>query len=578
MANENVKIIVQEVDETRPRGSGASSDIVYVPGLCNEFVSAEHRNVPTLCSSIDEFESYFGVDPYKFVQPETAYGVSVNAGDYDKAYIYAKELINAGLSVLYEAICPVDNALTNIGVFSSDTFTRVTNSKNVFSSTSDSLVEGTITFGLTGYPAYGKVSLVPRAGANMSAVVTNLEISNQKFVKTDPTVDADGNVTGNYVIEWTAESNITDADLEDVIVTATVAVAGVGHFSMNLVEGDVGPDALIGDTPLQTFYKELLDNRLDNLKDKNEYTVKYITSGGYPTFVPVAMTKGRNAVIDYPIANKMLEVACTRNDAVALIDHIDDPSAPLAIGDTGSVYYAANKHFLNASNAEFGAMFTPWGDYVCTTMKSSTASIQAMPASFGYLLCLATAIKTSPNWLAMAGVTRGIVPNLRRLRTDKILSNVLAENYQPKMGAADGSKNISINAITHVKPYGLTIWGNRTLKKVSTKGTVATNFLNTRNMISDIKKLAYNTAKSLMFEQDSDTLWLSFKSGVSPLLDQLKSGSGISDYKLIKNTTKYNGSALTRGEMSAIIKIFPVYAIEYFEITVVVSDNDVAIS
>ena len=40
----------------------------------------------------------------------------------------------------------------------------------------------------------------------------------------------------------------------------------------------------------------------------------------------------------------------------------------------------------------------------------------------------------------------------------------------------------------------------------------------------------------------------------------------------------YNGSALTRGEMAAVIKIFPLYAVEYFEITVVVADNDVAIS
>lgn len=568
MANENVKIIVQEVDETRPRGSGASSDIVYVPGLCNEFVSAEYRNVPTLCSSVDEFESYFGADPYKFTKDETVYGVSVHAGDYDKAYIYAKELINAGLSVLYEAICPVDNALVNIAKFNSTKLTRVNNTKNVFVN-SVSAVEDTITFGLEGCAAYGKVSLVAKAGSGMTVEVTNLTVSNEKFVITPG--------EGTHVIEWSAESNVTDAELDDVILTASVKVTGEGHFSLNLVEGDVAADVLVAIDPLENFYNELSD-RLENLTDKNEYTVKYITSGGYPTFVEVVQAKGKSTVVDYPFANKMLAVAGTRNDAVALIDHPDRPSAPLAVGDSKSIYYAANAHFQNASNAEFGAMFTPWGDYSCVTMNSATASIQAMPASFGYLLCLAAAIKTSPNWLAMAGVTRGIVPNLRRLRTDKILSNVIAEDYQPKWGAADGSKNISINAITNVKPYGLTIWGNRTLKKVATKGTVATNFLNTRNMISDIKKLAYNTAKSLMFEQDSDTLWLSFKSGVSPLLDQLKSGSGISDYKLIKNTTKYNGSALTRGEMSAIIKIFPLYAIEYFEITVVVSDNDVAIS
>lgn len=573
MANENVKIIVQEVDETRPRGAGASSDIVYVPGLCNEFVSAEYRNIPTLCSTVDEFESYFGADPYRFTAEETVHGVSVHTGDLDKSYIYAKELINAGLTVLYEAICPVDNALVNIATFApsaSGKLRRVTNTKNVFVNPSET-TEDTVTFGLEGCSAYGKVSLVPKAGANMSVEVSELTVSNEKFVVTKG--------EGTVSIAWPAnvDNPVTDADLEDVICTAAIKVTGLGHFSLNLVEGDVSADVLVTSDPLANFYEEL-PSRLENLKDKNEYTVKYITSGGYPTFVKVVQSKGKSTVVAYPLADKMLAIAGARNDAVALIDHPDCPSAPLAISDAQSVYFAANAHFQNASYAEFGAMFTPWGDYNCVTMSGVTNSVQAMPASFGYLLCLATAIKTSPNWLAMAGITRGIVPNLRRLRTDKILSNVIAENYQPKWGAADGKNNISINAITNVKPYGLTIWGNRTLKKVATKGTVATNFLNTRNMISDIKKLAYNTAKSLMFEQDSDTLWLSFKSGVSPLLDQLKSGSGISDYKLIKNTTKYNGSPLTRGEMSAIIKIFPLYAIEYFEITVVVADNDVAIS
>ena len=81
-----------------------------------------------------------------------------------------------------------------------------------------------------------------------------------------------------------------------------------------------------------------------------------------------------------------------------------------------------------------------------------------------------------------------------------------------------------------------------------------------------------------MFEQDSDALWLRFKAGVSPLLDQLKSGYGLKDYKLIKGTTKYNGAALTKGEMAAVIKIIPMYAVEYFEITVVLADEDVQVS
>lgn len=574
MANENVKIIVQEVDETRPLGSGASSDIVYVPGLGNDFVSAENRNVPILCSSIEEFEFYFGTTPYKFMEDETYSDVSVKTGSYDKSYIYAKELLNAGLSVLYEAICDDTNAITNIGDFASADLAKSQNTRNIFRG--DNQTGARVTFGLEGLPAYGCVSLFAAAGECKSIDINSVVSNNAKFVVTETTLDGANTGDKTFMIKW---ENVTAEDLSAVTITVELNVDGVGLFAMNLVEGDFGKPVPVdgGKGPVEFFYSNLL-NRLDNLKDKNEYTVKYITTGGYPAFIPVTAGSGKAKSVDYPYAAKMLDVAANRNDAVALIDHADNPAAPLGLNEAGSFYKAANDYFATAANAEFGSMFTPWGDYSCTTVNDATATLQAMPASFGYLLCLAYAIKTSPNWLAMAGVTRGIVPGLKKLRTNKVLSNVIAENYQPKYGDVEGTNVVSINAITNVKPYGLTIWGNRTLKRVNSKGTVATNFLNIRNMLSDIKKLAYNTAKSLMFEQDSDTLWLSFKSGVSPLLDQLKSGYGISDYKLIRNDKKYNGSALTRGEMAAVIKIFPLYAVEYFEITVVVADNDVAIS
>jgi hypothetical protein len=277
------------------------------------------------------------------------------------------------------------------------------------------------------------------------------------------------------------------------------------------------------------------------------------------------------------LADKIVDVAYQRGDAVALVDHSYEPNLPLDPFNSKSIYYAVNKH--NWSHGTFGAMFTPYGKYSCMTMSDNTATadkneaLQIFPASFGYLKCLASAIKTSPNWLAMAGVARGVVPNIQALSTKQLLNNIIAEDYQPKFGG-NAINSISINAVTNIKPYGLTLWGNRTLERVPTKGTTALNFLNTRNMISDIKKLSHTTAKSLMFEQDSDALWIRFKSGIMPLLEQLKTGAGISDYKILKATTKYDGEPLTRGELAAVIRIYPLYAIEYFDITVVISDDE----
>lgn len=209
-------------------------------------------------------------------------------------------------------------------------------------------------------------------------------------------------------------------------------------------------------------------------------------------------------------------------------------------------------------------MFTPWAVYTTVKEGVKVPASQVMPASFGYLLSLGKSIKTNANWLATAGVARGLVPYIQSLNTVDRLSNTIANLYQPR-------DNIAINPITDIKPYGLTIWGNRTLRK-NVGDLAATSMLNIRNLVSDVKKVAYTTAKSLMFEQNSDVLWVNFKAGITPTLDRMLSGQGVSGYKIIR------GETTTKAKVVAEIKIYPLYAVEDFEITVVISDEEVSVA
>ena len=581
MANENVKIVIKEDNQTSPRGAGASSDIAYVPGLA--ISGALYKNRPMLCNSVAEFEQYFGKVPYEMTDVDvdnTQYPHTYSVGDYDKSYIYAKELINNGISVIYENICVEEGApnlakmtLKTAGVGIKDNRDNSYTYDCVASDTPDSII---LAFNLKGQdPTSGSVTVLFDGD---SSIFTGYTITSPSTVE-GLTIN---NV--NHTIVWSGLPENTFNWLTfDINVNAQYTGTETNKqstFSVQVVETAKAGEDVVAGSKIEYLYANL-NERLNMIEDKNEFQVKYITSGGYPTFIPVVDDNGE---VGYPLADALIDCAYQRGDAVALIDHIDDPAAPLryndrdAAGEPRSIYAKVNDWFCNGSEAvnSFGTMFTPWGDYSCVTVTDVARMVQSMPASFGYMMSLGTAIKSSPNWLAIAGVARGSVPGLKELNTDAILTNVIAEDYQPKWGAT--GNQVSVNAITNIKPYGLTIWGNRTLAPVAEKGTTALNFLNTRNMISDIKKLAYSTTKSLMFEQDSDTLWLRFKSGISPLLDQLKGGFGISNYKIIRGTTKYNGDPLTRGEMAAVIKIYPLYAIEYFEITVVVADEDVAVS
>lgn len=329
--------------------------------------------------------------------------------------------------------------------------------------------------------------------------------------------------------------------------------------------------------PLDAIYLEnnALSAALKAIADKGVYSVKYITSGGYPTVVKKFDEETGEEMpkeADASIGQQLIDCAATRGDAVALLDYQLDCTES-AYGSDESFYARVNLSLEGLNSPEFGTMMYPWAQY---TVADGVADL---PASFAYLMCVARAIKRGPNWLAMAGVARGQVPNIRKCLTPgDVLTNTAAEEMQPKFGA-ENQRLISVNCITNIRPYGLTLWGNRTLKPLErNKGTVALNFLHTRNMISDIKKLLYTTAKELMFEQDTQDLWRRFKAGIRPLLEKLKNGSGISDYQIVRGTTRYNGEPLTRGEVAAIIKIYPVDAVEYFELAVEINDQDVTLS
>lgn len=292
--------------------------------------------------------------------------------------------------------------------------------------------------------------------------------------------------------------------------------------------------------------------------------IKYLTSGAYPTFeynMPLSSNSPGS------IARLMAQLAQARGDCIAFIDHTDNPSRPLTGKD--SVFSVVNNAgaFPAGSDEDlFAVMFTPWANYA--TDRYSTYGTRRFPASYAYFLSLAKSIRTNPSWLAIAGVSRGQVPLLSSLNTDDKLTNAIADNYQPENGNNDYGS--SINAITYINGYGYCLWGNRTLR-LSNENRVgsAMGYLNLRNMVCDIKKLAFISAQRLLFEQNTDILWVNFKSYMTPLLDQLVSGGGISSYKLIKNQSD------NKAKLSATIRIYPIYAVDQFEISVALSDEEV---
>lgn len=606
------KIVITEVDQTTVQSNAVSStDVVYVPGFSVK-VSQDDSIIgqvgyPVLCNSISQFESYFGSRcpvfqtdqdiPNEFSSYATE-GLPEGtkmfvAGEGDPGYIFAKEMLAMGLPVLYERVntgnsdISVDKMYSFLSqAFSKEYETEVSNKPFI----NDEVTVVTDTFA-NQFPDAGSYTFTYSLGNRDVATVDEKPDYNDVVTVDVDTFSASvqgepGTYTFTFVVtpsETEGEDPTTswqydgaDVSLADYGITRTgehiLENGDIIQITMTIISGSWqydGADVLLSNYGITYSTTEVLYDGAElkiylsvtepKLLDKDTYQFKYLTTGGYPTF----------EYSNKSISQQAATVCARRGDAIVLIDSLDNPYRTLT--GYGSVYTQAiqSVNMLSTDSASYATMFIPsvevglintyvgnFGGYNTTLLNK-----KVMPASFAYLSCLATSIKTNANWLAIAGAIRGKVTGLASVRTNKLLTNALAEAYQSDTALA-------INPITQINPYGYCIWGNRTLVDNSLKqGTTATSFLNIRNLCSDIKKQLYVACQSLMFEQNTDILWINFLALVTPLLDQMVSGYGITNYKIIKLPPS------DRTKINVKIRIYPIYAVESFDITLYINDQ-----
>lgn len=309
--------------------------------------------------------------------------------------------------------------------------------------------------------------------------------------------------------------------------------------------GGVGVETDSTAAGYQSKMESHISSNLDKLKDRNNYDIKFLTSGGY-----YSATFG----------GTLISIAAARGDCTAIIDHSEKAVALDMETDSGEI--------PNSADGKYGAMFTPWCTFQFPKWDSKkNTPLTSMPGSLAYLLAFASSVNANnANWLAAAGASRGGIPYLEAPLV--VLSEDDVNKYQR---TNDNNTGVSINPITNINPYGVIVWGNRTLNK-NASGLVASSFLNIRQLCNDIKKTLYIACKSITFEQNSDLLWVKFKSMITPLLDQMQTGDGISGYQISKK------KSTKKATLTAVIRIYPIEAVEDFDITLELADEDTTVS
>lgn len=415
-----------------------------------------------------------------------------------------------------------------------------------------------------------------RYGSNIKVETTTKTVQGISYINVSASL---GEITENKLISLDRNSNIyyknVEFDLINIYVTHNAVteepsqdfVEDSGYY---LLDSSFSLEFPISETEpefnLFNFYNKLLggtNSIFDKLVDRNNYPIKYISSGAYPTYqVPSANIVQEDMYIptykESEIAERMMKVAGDRTDAVALIDCLDN-FGELSLEELYENLQDLPTNYtqLNELTAKYAQMTIGAGKYNLRTYDN----VITLPGSFAYLRCLAESSKTNPNYYAIAGVTRGLVPNF--IEPVVNITGAEAELCQQRTG-------ISINPITKISPYGYTIWGNRTLYP-NVDDLIASSFLNIRVLCADIKKEIFKITQGLSFELYTDILWVNFKSALQSVLDKIKTNGGIRSYNIKQVSTN------SRATIKALITITPVEAVEDFDITLELADGYVNI-
>ena len=563
-------INIYEKDLTSPYSVDTTPNIVYIPGYAN----MGPIDTPVLCNTLSEFYSIFGSKPYKFKTaqgyPEIKEGSSPNertykfstaaapasslcqVGESEGSFIIAAELLSKSLPVLFERVTSGEIARASYRDSNWGTFTA----KDIYSGRVGTLISVMIKSVNADEKHYQLT--VKLAASNELGISEKVEVFD--FVL-DETKVSSSKIYYKYIasdiidIEW--KVNGTPSGFESVKTLSLPS--GVNYETTD-------------EFKVTDIYKafmnscEVENSKLYTLMDKGEYQIKFLTLGAYPSFEFGLDKTGTGSIETYNVFDNLIETAAKRGDCIALVDHTNNPTRTLQT-TAGSVYanlsaYVKNSLTITRKGGDsedgytYGAMFTPYAIYKLSTQNNTQ---HTLPASFGYLSAFAASTQVNPNWYAVAGVSRGIPSGLIGLSQN--ITNTIADLYQPR-------NNVAINCITNIKPYGYTIWGNRTLKNNSADGDLkALSFLNIRVLTCDLKKTLYQACKRYTFENNTDITWLNFKSQIEPVLAKMLSGNGIASYQIIKvATTK-------KATIEAIIRLVPIEPVEDWFITIELTDG-----
>jgi hypothetical protein len=383
--------------------------------------------------------------------------------------------------------------------------------------------------------SFNDLSLDPNDENYIEAV-----IGNQSKGKT---VDSDGSIyvktTGEYVnrsnyVRVSAVNRQTLNYVGNDGFTVGEDANGVGYGQSLPVESEGGfyGGAGANVTGGNTYFEEIgqttqglvatdYDDAISILGNQDEYVFNIISAPG------LLYSIGAHKVA----LDAIISLSETRGDNIAVVDL--RPYESTVSNVTGTA---------DTLNSSYAATYWPW----LQTVSSSGRTVW-IPASVVIPGVYAFTDGAAAPWFAPAGLTRGGIGNV--IQAERKLTRT----------QRDSLYNANVNPIATFPGSGISVFGQKTLQKKKS----ALDRVNVRRLLIDLKKFLGDTAKTLVFEQNTTATRNRFLATVNPYLESVVQRQGLYAYKVIMDESNNTPDTIDRNQLIGQVMIQPAKTVEF---------------
>ena len=259
--------------------------------------------------------------------------------------------------------------------------------------------------------------------------------------------------------------------------------------------------------------------------------------------------------------DQMITLCEARADAMAVVD-LPDVYTPRSEGTnyglgTGGAFGNGNSNLDQVVadlkdrglNSSYAATYFPW---VRIKDSINNATLWAPPSIIALGAYSSTDKKSEP-WFAPAGFTRGGLSEGAAGIPVVQVSEQLVTKQRDKLYEAN------INPIAQFPAEGIVIYGAKTLQVTPS----ALDRINVRRLMIFVEKEISRISRRLLFDPNTKVTWNRFLGQVNPLLQSIQTRFGLSEFKVVLDSTTSTPDLIDQNILYAKIFLKPTRAIEF---------------